>query len=135
MRRNPFAELGSGHRILKTAGATRHRERMRNVPVWANDNERIKQYIRTKFPKMDIDPTQRKLAARTVRLIYLYYVEGSTAAQVAEALGMTRPAVDMAVYRLRKLMTTPPRPRGRPRKCVSIEGNSGSVGDEGHTTL
>lgn len=129
MRRNAYAELGSAHRVLKTAGATRHAERMRKIPVWANDNEKIKGYIQARFPAMDTDPDQRKMAARTVRLIYLYYIEGSTSAQVAEALGMTKPAVDMAIYRLKRSMTTPPKKRGRPKKAVSIDGVSEEPGE------
>src|SRR5258708_25960865 len=113
LRRNPFAELGTAHRVLKTAGATRHRERMRRVPVWANDNEKIKEYILARFPKLDTDPVQRKSASRIVRLIYLYYVEGSTDAQVAEALGMTVPAVKQAIYRVRKSLSGTLRPPHR----------------------
>lgn len=123
------------HRVLKTAGATRHRERMRKVPVWAHDNEKIKAYVKARFPKMDTDPEQRKMAARTVRLIYLYYVEGSTAAQVGEALGMTKAAVDMMIHRLNTRTIVNPKPVGRPKKSVSIDNISGSTGDDGHISL
>ena len=92
--------------------------------MWASDSEKIKRYVQGRFPKMETDPNQRKMAARTVRLIYLYYVEGSTAAQVAEALGMTKPAVDMMIHRLNKTIANP-RPVGRPKKSVSIHETSG----------
>jgi DNA-directed RNA polymerase specialized sigma24 family protein len=135
LRRNPFAELGTAHRVLKTAGATRHRERMRKVPVWANDNEKIKEYVLARFPKMDTDPVQRKHASRIVRMIYLYYVEGSTSAQVAEALSMTHGAVRIALHRVKRSMSGAMKPSHRPKNPVPIDSISGNTGDDGHITL
>ena len=37
--------VSGGHQIMKTAGATRHADRMRRVPVWALDDDRIKGLI------------------------------------------------------------------------------------------
>lgn len=125
-----------GHRIMKTAGATRHTARMKRVPLWALDDEKIKQFINSRFPKAKTNPEQRRLAARMVRLIYLYYRVGSTAKIVAEELKMTLNAVDCAVRRLVRFMSGTPEPYRRHRKRGdSIGGTNGSQGDDSHITL
>lgn len=127
--------VSGGHRIMKTAGATQHTARMRRVPVWALDDERIKQFIHLRFPRARIDQEQRKLAARMVRLIYLYYRVGATSGAVAAELNMTMGAVEQAVYRISSAMKRPLNPSHRPKKGVRIEASSGTNGDDSHITL
>ncbi len=99
---------------MKTAGATRHASRMKRVPVWALDDEKIKELIRRCFP----NPNQRTKAGRMIRIIYLYYRTGLTAAGVAEELKMSVRAVEESLRRINKTISRPARPRGRPRKNV-----------------
>jgi len=127
--------ISGGHGIIKTAGATRHADRMKRVPVWALDDEKVKELIKCRFPKAATDPRQRRLAARMLRLIYLYYRVGSTAGAVAEELEMTLGAVKKIVHKLNKAMDKPLKPSHRPKnKVVSIDASNGSSG-QGHITL
>lgn len=120
---------------MKTAGATRHTERMKRVPVWALDDERIKQFINLRFPKATTDQEQRKLALRMVRLIYLYYRVGATTGIVAAELKMTVGAVEQALHRISTAMNRPLKPSHRPKKGVRIGAASGTSGDDSHTAL
>lgn len=121
--------------VMKTAGATRHAERMRRVPVWALDDDKIKQLILCRFPKSKTDPEQRRLASRMIRLIYLYYRVGATRGVVAEELKMTQGAVRRLVERLEKAMKKPLKPPHRPNKGVTIGTANGNSGDDSHTSL
>lgn len=124
-----------GHRVMKTAGATRHAARMKRVPVWALDDERIRQFINSRFPKARTDPGQRRLAARMVRLIYLYYRVGNTRAVVAGELNMTENAVKLIIKRIKRAMSAPLKPPHRPKKGGPIDAPNGSQGDDSHITL
>jgi len=108
--------VSGGHQVIKTAGATRHAERMKKVPVWALDDAKIKELIKLRFPKAATDPEQRKSAARMIRLIYLYYKVGETMGTVAEELHMTVNSVHMMLRRLNKQMSRPLKPSHRPKK-------------------
>ena len=114
--------LSGGHQVIKTAGGSRHAKRMEKVPVWALDDEKIKQYINTMFPKAKTNKEQRTRAAKIVRILYLYYRVGETRAGVAEQVGMTEKAVEMVLRRVNKVMSGPHmRPKGRPKKPESME--------------
>lgn len=108
--------VSGGHRVMKTAGATRHAERMRRVPVWALDDMKIKQFIDSRFPDAKTNPAQRRLASRMIRIIYLYYRVGTTAAVAAEELKMTVKAVKHVISRINNAMSKPLKPSHRPRK-------------------
>jgi len=127
--------VSGGHGIMKTAGATRHADRMKAVPVWALDDQKIKQYVQLRFPKARTNPNQRKSAARMVRLIYLYYRTGATASGVAEELKMTVGAVEQALIRLNRQMKSPLKPSHRPKKGVGIQTSIESSGDDSHISL
>jgi len=126
--------ISGGHGIIKTAGATRHADRMKRVPVWALDDEKVKELIKCRFPNAATDTEQRKLAARMLRLIYLYYRVGSTTGAVAEELKMTCNAVKCMIRRINSTMRGPLKPSHRPRKGDPIGATSGSSG-QGHITL
>jgi hypothetical protein len=126
--------VSGGHGIIKTAGATQHASRMGKIPLWVLDDSKIKLLINSRFPKASFDPEQRKLAARMVRVIHLYYRVGLTAAGVAEQLNMTANAVDHIIRRTRKQMSTFLKPSHRPKKGGGIQPTSGSTGVD-HTSL
>lgn len=130
---DPF--MTGGHGAISTAGATTHAARMKRVPVWALDDSKIKEYIKTRFPTAEQDPEQMKLAKRMALIIYLYYRVGETAAAIADRLGMTRMAVRHVVHRADKAMKSPLKKRGRPRKPGTIQATNGIAGDDSHTTL
>ena len=130
MSRSAFSELrtkldsndsfvAGGHRIMKTAGATRHAARMKRVPVWALNDERIKELIKRCFPSSN----QKKRAGRLVRIIYLYYRVGLTAGTVAEELKMSVRAVEESLRRINKTIARPAKPRGRPKKIEYADTN------------
>lgn len=127
--------VSGGHGIIKTAGATRHAERMSRIPVWAMDDEKIKQLIQCRFPNARIDPSQRKSASRMAQIIHLYYRVGATRDAIAEELKMSPNAVMCAVFRINKAMSRPLKPAHRPRKGDSIGTASGTSGDDCHITL
>lgn len=110
------------HQIMKTAGATLHADRMKRIPLWALDDEKLKELIKRCFPS----PKQRKSALRMLRIIYLYYRAGSTAGAIAEELKISVRAVEESLRRINKTMNRPIKPRGRPRKNAE-NNNSESV--------
>jgi Glu-tRNA(Gln) amidotransferase subunit E-like FAD-binding protein len=106
---------------MKTAGATRHAERMERVPVWALDDAKIRELIERCYP----GGKRKELAARMVRIVYAYYRTGATATKIAEALGMSVKAVEESLRRINKTMNRPIKPRGRPKKnAVGIKTDS-----------
>lgn len=115
----------AGYRVMKTAGATLHANRMRRVPPWAIDDNRIKEYVLSRFPKADKDYEQRRKAARIVRIIYLYYRVGETRASVAEQLHISDNAVKEVIKRLKAAMSKPLNPPHRTKKKADpIEGTN-----------
>lgn len=125
--------LNGGHGIIRTAGATRHAERMKNVPVWALDDSKIAEFIKSRFPGSKTDPDQRKRASRTIRLIHLYYRVGATSGMIAEEFGISVVAVRQAVWRLERAMKRPLKPSHRQKQNpVTIEASSGTSGDDSH---
>lgn len=125
--------LSGGHGV-KTPGATRHAERMRRVPVWAFDDKKIAELIKARFPKAATNLDQRKLAARMLRLIHLYYRVGDTTATVAEQLGMSINAVDCALRRLNRSMANKILPSHRPKKADGIRAPIEGSGED-HLSL
>ena len=122
---DPF--MTGGHQIIKSAGATRYAERMLRVPSWAMDDNKIRDYIRSRFPKMATDEKQRARAGRIVRIINLYYRVGYTRASVAEELHLSPSVVGQIIYRLERAMLKPAKKPGRPKKnIVTIQTPSGT---------
>lgn len=115
---DPF--MTGGHQIIKSAGATRHAERMLRVPSWAMDDNKIRELVKRCFP----NPAQRDRAARMVRIIYLYYRTGLPATHIAEDLHLSLKAVKHIISRANKTMVRPAKPRGRPRKETNGENNN-----------
>ena len=102
--------------------------------MWALDDEKVKELIKCRFPKAATDPKQRKLAARMLRLIHLYYRVGSTSGAVAEELKMSVGAVEKMLLRLNNQMSGPLKPSHRPKKGGGIGASSGSQGED-HISL
>jgi hypothetical protein len=126
--------VSGGHGVIKTAGATRHAERMRKIPVWALDDEKIKQFIESRFPNTKTDSEQYRLASRMIRLIYLYYRTGATAQAVAEELKITRGAVKTLIHRISKAMGQVLKLSHRPKKGVPIQATYEGSGVD-HSSL
>lgn len=127
--------VSGGHGVISTAGATRHAERMKKVPVWALDDKKIKQFIDTRFPKAKKDSEQRKLATRIILIIHLYYRVGATAGAIAEELNMSVGMVKRRIYLIKKAMEGKLNPSHRPKnKGVSIQASSEDDGDS-HISL
>jgi hypothetical protein len=109
-----------GHQIIKSAGATLHNQRMRKVPAWALNDGKIRELVsRYHLRSEATEEEKRHFKGRLVRLIYLYYRVGMTTNAAAEELGMTPKAVERAIERVRKAMTSPKK-RGRPRKVAGV---------------
>lgn len=88
---DPF--MSGGHQIMKTAGATQHNARLRRIPVWANNDEQIRQLLLQSFPKLATDPKQRHRAGRWLQVIHLYYRVGYTRGHIAVELKITEDQV------------------------------------------
>lgn len=126
--------VSGGHGVIKTAGTTKHAERMTRIPVWALDDEKIKGYILFRFPNLKTDPEQRRRAARLVRIIHMYYRVGATGGAIAEELHMPESTVRQTVWRLEKYMKRPFKRQGR-SKSVTLHATNGDEGDDSHITL
>jgi hypothetical protein len=134
-----------GHRVMKTAGATRHTARMKRVPVWANDDEQVRLLLLKIFPKLKINEKQRARAVRWMRVIYLYFRVGWTSGKIASELGLRDVIVRNIVRDIRRAANGKRsdtgaersiRPRGRPKKNnATIGGTNGNQGDEGQISL
>jgi hypothetical protein len=115
--------VSGGHGIIRTAGATRHADRMKKVPVWALNDAEIKTLVKRCFPS----PKQYNQAARMVVIIYKYYRAGDTAGKIAEELNMSLGAVKQALIRVNRVANRPAKSRGRPkRNVVPIQATNGT---------
>ncbi len=130
---DPF--VSGGHGIIKTAGATRHAERMKKVPVWALDDEKIRDLVERCFPKART--SQKQQASRMVRVVYMYYRVGMTAQAIADELKTTLKAIKMVLYRLQKVVNTPKTPRGPKPKIIpeAIDATIEGSGDDSYISL
>jgi hypothetical protein len=117
--------VNRGHGVIHTAGYRSHAERMKRVPGWALDDLKIKELVHRCHP----NPRYRKLAARMVRIIYLYYRVGYTAAAVAAELKMSKYKVKEIIYKLNKLVNGPVPRKGRKRKGISLPATSELVNE------
>jgi len=112
---------------MQTEGRSTHAKRMRRVPAWALDQERIKAILVAAFPRMETNPVQRRKAGRWARLIYLYYAVGLTRNKCAGELGISLSAVDSLLIRITRVvrgLSANGRPRrkiGRPSKTVLLK--------------
>jgi hypothetical protein len=117
--------VSGGHGVIKTAGATRHAERMRKVPVWALSDEEIKKLVKRMYPR----PSQKAYAARMIVVVCKYYRIGETAGKIAEDMKMSLNAVDLLLRRINRAANNPAKPKGRPkgRPEVSSDGIQASM--------
>ena len=88
---DPF--VAGGHQIIKTAGATRHQERVKNTPEWTQSNDEVRKLLLRAFPRLNeetpVGRAQRIKAARWLRVVHLYYRMGWTTGKVAEEMGLS----------------------------------------------
>jgi hypothetical protein len=117
--------MTGGHQIVKTAGATLHAERMQRVPVWALDQEKVKQILLSAFPKLQTDDLQRSRAAKWATVINYYYRMGWTQTMIAEEMKLPLSTIKSLIIRIKRVaagkQTADPkklrgqRHRGRPK--------------------
>lgn len=122
----------NSHGVIKTAGATRHAERMRRVPVWVLDDDKVDKFVNFVFPK---NPDRAEVWRQ---IIYLYWRVGYTRGQVAAELNMSYATLSQILKRMKRTLRgrrgfdNKPRgvrPRGRPKKMLTpIPNTSGGTG-------
>lgn len=93
-------------------GIKNHIRRLKNIPNWTTNDEKVKLYIHYRFPKKEDGPEARS----TIRLIHAYYREGKTEREVATELGITRKSVNGRLWSMNKRMRGPLRFSGRPKR-------------------
>lgn len=123
---DPF--VFGGHQIIKTAGATRHTQRVQNTPAWTKNDAEVRKLLKTSFPKLEEDSPvgrkQRILAARWLRFIYLYHRVGWTANKIAAEMEISMGVLKNIrnhINRVYRGLNASGRPKsssgpGRPRK-------------------
>jgi hypothetical protein len=130
--------VSGGHRIMRTAGATRHAARMKRVPVWVREDSEILKILLRSFPKFRTDPKQKKAATLWMGVIYQYWRVGHTRGQVAHDLGISEKKVKNIIQRINFAVKGERadgrgplgKPKGRPKlKHEPIEAPSGTTGD------
>ena len=83
---DPF--MTGGHQIIKSAGATRHAERVSNTPDWVKDDQKIREMLLRSFPRLQTDKLQRERAGRWVQVVQLYFRMGWTRQKTADEMGL-----------------------------------------------
>lgn len=78
--------MRSGHQIINSnrskAGPCR------KDAAWALDDELVQKILRTTFPKVHTDASQRERAGKWARVIHLYFRSGSSFGDVAAEMGV-----------------------------------------------
>lgn len=92
MPNRTFQELrevfdGSDSFMNRGHGVRTPNSRKKKIPMWALNDSKVKTLLLRAFPKLQTNDRQRKLAARWLRIIHLYYRAGWTKGQVAQELG------------------------------------------------
>jgi hypothetical protein len=134
---DPF--VSGGHQIIKTAGATRHQERVDSTPEWTQSNDEVRKLLLVAFPRLNeesaVGRRQRIRATKWLRVIHLYFRMGWTASKVEEEMGLkcyegqsaghSVIVVCQYIFRVRNGLTAigrvrGARPRGRPKNSNTI---------------
>ena len=92
--------VSGGHQIVKSAGATRHADRVSKIPEWSLNDEQVKALLLKSFPKLATDAKQRERAGRWLQIIQLYYRMAWTEKKIAEELNMS---IDRVRYFIRAI--------------------------------
>lgn len=92
--------MNRGHQIIKSAGATRHAERVSKTPDWVHDDQRVRELLLRSFPKLATDPLQRKRAGRWMQVIQLYFRMGWTWAKIAEEMGESPRKIESTIQKI-----------------------------------
>ena len=75
----------SGHQIINSNRS--HAGPTRKDATWAKDDEAVQKILRSVFPKVDTDMSQRERAGKWVRVIHLYFRSGMSFGDTAEEMG------------------------------------------------
>jgi hypothetical protein len=90
---DPF--MSGGHQILVS------RRISRKIPVWSKSDVKVRELLKQSFPKLTVNPRQRKSAADWARVICLYFRMGLPASHVAAEMAVKPKDVQNIVQRLR----------------------------------
>lgn len=78
--------VSGGHQLIKSAGATRHAERVSKTPEWALNKDKVQELLLKSFPLLKTDSRQRERAGRWAQIIQLYYRAAWTQRQIADEM-------------------------------------------------
>lgn len=121
--------MTGGHQILKTAGATKHADRMAKVPLWALDDKEVQRIVLAAFPNLRTDSTQAERAGRWVRITHLYYRVGWTSLRIADEMEEAPRKIQSTIQKIvnvangktaRGTIRGGTKPRGRPKKIRGV---------------
>lgn len=79
----------------------RHKEK--EVPEWAIKDESLRVILLKAFPRLHINASQRKSAARWAQVIQLYFRQGWTRIEVADEMMETEESIRCLVFRIKKV--------------------------------
>jgi hypothetical protein len=77
----------------------------RKAPDWVFNDDKVQRVLQSRFPKLKTDATQRTNASRWNYVLYQYWRALTPVEEIAEHFGMTKPAVEEMVRRIRKAGT------------------------------
>ena len=60
----------------------------KKIPLWVYENKKVREILLRAFPKLDLDPVQRRGAGRWARIIHLYYRLKWSRGQIAKEMGL-----------------------------------------------
>lgn len=108
-----------GHQIINyRPGAGQHERRLDNVPSWMFNEltyrARLTKVLLRSFPKLETDPEQRQQAAIWARVIYLYWLNGSTQGEIAAHMELKESRVKNLVRSIRRALSDR-KANGKPR--------------------
>ena len=82
---------------------TPYRREKKKTPEWAIKDENLRTILLVAFPRLHINASQRKSAARWAQVIQLFYRQGWTETEVADEMLETVCSIRHLVFRIRKL--------------------------------
>ena len=116
--------MTKGHQIVKPRSDDK-----KSVPDWALDDTKVREIVLRSFPRYATNGRHRKGAARWIRVIHLYFRMGMTRGQVAEEMSLGTGVIRNILLHIRRVVAGMQangkkrlglRPRGRPKKIVSL---------------
>lgn len=101
----------NAHEIKKARVSNRDRI----IPEWTQNDQCVREILRTVFPKLQSSELQKKRAGRWTRFIYFYYRLRLPPSIITKEMGMTVKAMEMLILTLNRVSRGLTR-HGKPRK-------------------